>query len=171
MKLADYQSKALRTAQPRAFDNDYLIPMIVGEVGELLGQRAKAHWHGWSPARLREELVSEYGDVAWGTAVLLHVEGSSDIKVKPREIPLTVFGHRPDPWYALVVRASYLYQFYTQEETHCYIRGEAQQLWLKLEHHCEAITGVPFDEVLNANLHKLASRAARGVLVGSGDHR
>jgi hypothetical protein len=54
---------------------------------------------------------------------------------------------------------------------HIHITGEACVLWLELEAHCEAITGMPFDIVLRANLEKLRSRAERGTLVGRGDHR
>jgi len=57
MNLHEYTVQAEATAQPAAHDRAYLIPMIVGEVGELFGQRAKAVWHGWAPERLQAELV------------------------------------------------------------------------------------------------------------------
>lgn len=173
MNLSEYQAAAATTAQPKAYDHDYLIPMIVGEVGELLGQRAKSVWHGWTPERLQTELVSEYGDVCWGTAILLALEDVHDTKgFALRELPpVTVWGHKPDVWHQLIRHAESLYLFYTQKETHCYIVGEAKLLWLALERHCQAITGLPFEEVQQANLRKLAGRVERGTLVGSGDHR
>jgi hypothetical protein len=170
--LANYQARAAATAQPAAYDRAYLIPMIVGEVGELFGQRAKAVWHGWEPSRLQEELVSEYGDVCWGVAILLQMEGAANLQgSRLRQPVLTSWGNEPDPWQQLQARAGWLYRFHTQKETHQFICGEAKQLWLLLEANCQAITGVPFDAVLGANLAKLASRAARGTLVGQGDHR
>jgi NTP pyrophosphatase (non-canonical NTP hydrolase) len=79
MKLSEYQSAALSTAMEKAFSLDYLVPMIIGELGELSGQKAKAHWHGWPAEKLEVELVSEYGDVCWGTAILLHMAEVSDL--------------------------------------------------------------------------------------------
>lgn len=174
MNLSEYQAAALTTAQPKAFSLDYLVPMIVGEVGELFGQKAKAHWHGWSADKLQAELVSEYGDVAWGTAILLHTKGVDNVDYDQLSVAIngkTRWGNPRDPWHMLVQRSMYLHAWYTEEETHSYLRGEAQQLWVALHHHCESITGVPFGAVLQANLAKLAGRVQRGTLVGSGDHR
>lgn len=173
MKLSEYQTAAASTAMPEAFSHDYLIPMIVGEVGELFGQKAKAHWHGWSADQLQVELVSEYGDVCWGTAILLQMHGVTDLMYKhpTSSIPVSVWGNPLDPWHLLLQRVQHVHLWSTEEQTHSYIRGEAQQLWLALETFCQAITGVPFETVLLANLTKLASRAERGVLVGKGDHR
>lgn len=168
MKLSEYQTAALVTAQPRAFDLQYLVPMIVGEIGELFGQKAKSHWHGWEYSKLQEELVSEYGDVAWGTAILLHVAKVDDIDLdKFRKSENT-------EWQQLLSRAHYLHMFYSSTvppQTLEWVSEEAQLLWLTLERHCSEVTGVPFETVLQANLKKLADRAARGVLQGQGDHR
>lgn len=174
MDLQEYTHLAARTAQPAAYDRAYLVPMIVGETGELFGQRAKAVWHGWDAAKLELELVSEYGDIAWGTAILLKVEGIHYDKVQfppLRQQGPTVWGRQQDPWQHLLTKAHDVYLFNTQEETSSYVRGAAQQLWLALQHHSLAITGRDFDHVLQVNLDKLASRAARGTLVGAGDHR
>lgn len=180
MNVLDYTQEAASTAQSAAYDRAYLIPMIVGEVGELFGQRAKAVWHGWDKERLTDELVLEYGDICWGTAILMLLEGTDHSKVdftKVTALPHrggvnTLWaGNQPDPWQQLLARSTDLYLYYTQEETHSYLRGAAQQLWLALQTHCQVITGHPFDDVLTANLAKLASRAARGTLVGRGDHR
>ena len=169
--LANYQARAAATAQKEAYDLAYLVPMIVGEVGELHGQKAKAHWHGWTPARLQEELVSEFGDVCWGTAILLDMYG---IRSTPEQLlgqPRTPWGDELDPWHILLQRATGLHLFYIQLNTHRYLPGEATQLWLALEKYCHDITGLPFQDVLDYNVKKLADRAARGVLQGSGDHR
>lgn len=169
--LANYQARAKSTAQPEAYNHDYLIPMIVGETGELFGQRAKSVWHGWDAARLETELVSEYGDICWGTAILLDMEGVNGSTTRLLGQPHTIWGDELDPHHLLLQRSTSLHMFYIQQYTKRYIPGEATQLWLTLEKHCEAITGVPFDEVLEYNLAKLAGRAARGVLRGAGDHR
>lgn len=174
MELKEYQAAAAATASIKAYDDAYLIPMIVGEIGELFGQKAKAHWHGWDADKLKLELMSEYGDVAWGTAILLSTRGVSQLTYKRDdmfEFALTRWGNKLDAWHILLQRSQYLHQWYTEKETHSYIRGEAQQLWLTLHQFCQAITGASFDEVLQMNLAKLASRAERGTLIGSGDHR
>lgn len=167
MELYDYQHAALRTAQPEAFSDEYLIPMIIGEIGELFGQRAKAHWHGWDADRLQKELVSEYGDICWGTAILLHTRDISGHN--PQDFPL--IQGQADCWHKLLGHSHDLNLFYTGKETKNFIVREACRLWKALEFCCEGITGVPFEQVLQANLDKLASRAARGTLVGQGDHR
>lgn len=170
MKLSEYQAAALTTAQPRAFSLDYLVPMIVGEVGELFGQKAKAHWHGWSADKLQVELVSEFGDVCWGTAILLHVLDRGVVELSPEATRRRVRDHR-DPGQILVQRAAYLHAWYSDEPSRAFLANEAQSMWYTLEAHCEAITGMPFETVLQANLTKLAGRVERGTLVGSGDHR
>lgn len=174
MELKEYQAAAASTAMAKAYHDAYLIPMIVGEIGELFGQKAKAHWHGWEADKLKLELMSEYGDVAWGTAILLSTRGVHHLEYKKDEMfehALTRWGNKLDAWQILLQRSQHLHQWYTERETEQYIRGEATQLWLTLHQFCQAITGATFDEVLRMNLDKLASRAARGTLIGAGDHR
>lgn len=159
--LQPYQRQALITAQPPAFYPNYLIPGIVGEVGEMFGQRAKAFWHGWPSAKLQAETVNEYGDICWMTAVFLSTYHISTVEL---EEP-----HPYDPWVGLLTEAQNLYALYAFNET--YISNAAKRLWSFLEINCNAITDTDFDIVLATNLTKLASRAERGVLRGSGDHR
>lgn len=169
--LANYQARAAATAQPAAYDYAYLVPMIVGETGELFGQRAKAVWHGWSAAELRDELVSEFGDICWGTAILLEMEGVRSISGNILLPGRSLWGSELDPWQTLLQKASNLHLMYVAGENRRYLQGQAQQMWQTLEKTCGAITGATFEQVLDANIAKLASRAARGTLVGSGDHR
>lgn len=171
MELAEYQVAAARTAQPAAYDRAYLVPMIVGETGELFGQRAKAVWQGWDDARLNAELVREYGDIAWGTAILLDLEGVRDLRDYSLNHPRTVWGGQLDPWHVVLQKASAVHLFSTQADTSRFVASEAAQLWMALHLHCQTITGSPWETVLQVNLDKLASRAARGVLQGAGDHR
>lgn len=166
-QLQDYLAQALVTADPKAFQHVYLIPGIVGEVGELFGQNAKAVWHGWKQDKLQKELVSEYGDIAWMTAVLLHVEAD-----KGTEIAIPVFTTRleDDDLHLLLMRATALHLYYSQS-LFPYIPEAAARLWSALEEKCQSVTGVSFQTVLDANVAKLADRAARGVLKGAGDNR
>lgn len=166
-QLKDYLAQALVTADPKAFQHSYLIPGIVGEVGELFGQHAKSVWHGWSGKALQKELISEYGDIAWMTAVLIHTEAD-----KGTELGSLVFNSRMDdqPMHLLLMRATALNLYYTQGHSD-YIAEEACRIWSALAEKCEAIVGVPFQAVLDANVKKLSDRAARGVLKGQGDNR
>lgn len=171
MNLSDYQQAAAATAQPAAYSHDYLVPMIVGETGELFGQRAKAQWHGWTPEKLQQALVLELGDIAWGTAILLKtlgVESVHSIALRPSH---TLHGVELDPWQKLLNLASSVHLFHASEETKRFVPTEAARLWRTMELYSLAITGSDFDTVLLANLNKLASRAARGVLQGAGDYR
>jgi NTP pyrophosphatase (non-canonical NTP hydrolase) len=172
MLLSEYQAEALKTADDEAFDLEYLVPMIVGETGELFGQRAKAHWHKWDAAKLEDLMVKEAGDIAWGTAILLHVKGISGINIPNHKGHI----HYPDGndlSQALLNRAADIHLFYSQPHTHRYLADEAQLLWKTLKRYCESPKhlGVDFDTVLQANLDKLRSRAERGVLKGAGDLR
>lgn len=168
--LLEYQNTALKTAQPEAFSLDYLVPGIVGEVGELFGHKAKAHWHGKGQQELNVELVAEYGDIAWMTAILLN---RYDLHVETAPVRHTTILHAytNNPWQLLLSKAYSLHMFYADTESHAFISTAALTLWKELRANCEAITGSPFDHVLAYNVDKLAARAARGVLRGSGDHR
>lgn len=169
--LAEYQVQAASTAMPEAYDLAYLVPMIVGETGELFGQRAKSVWHGWDADRLQKELVSEFGDICWGTAILLHIQGIDQIDGNILLPGRSLWGMELDPWQTLLQKASNLNLFYVAGDSKSFLAGGAQQMWRALEKTCGPITGVPLEDVLQANLRKLADRAARGTLVGSGDHR
>jgi hypothetical protein len=163
MNLSEYQPLAVSTAVPSALSRDYLVPMIVGEVGELFGKVAKARRDEWSTERLQADLVKEYGDIAWGTAVLLHTDGVSTA---------------PDSWVAdfpefslqtLLSQAGVLFDIHLKMPR--YTRNEALYLWYLLEANCELVTMHSWHTVLQANVDKLASRAERGTIQGSGDNR
>lgn len=169
MKLSEYQSKCETTAHALAYHHQYLIPGIVGEVGELFGQQAKAYWHERSGPELQDLLVKEYGDIAWMTALLLHTEGYFNVADWK---PVVGFnGRLPDPMALLLGRATQLHSAWLNREEYDWLPEAAERMWQALESQCERVTGVEFDVVLQANLDKLASRAARGVLKGAGDNR
>ena len=162
--LAEYQKLALQTAMPEAFLPSYLVPSIVGEVGELFGKRGKAVRDHWEPERLDRELAAEYGDVLWMTAILLH-----SLDVDEIHLPNNTRDHR-DPWYDLLDISQWLYEEHMQEVTPS-LHKPACTLWQRLARNCQAITGHSMDEVMAINIEKLLSRQARGVLTGSGDNR
>lgn len=170
MELKEYQERATATAEPRAYDLAYLVPGIVSEVGELLGQQAKAHWHGWTPERLQDAALLEYGDIAWLTAVLLKVNGRSNVLPLPRVRSVDT------PTQQLVTIARDLHlawsvDGFSSADREDWVAQEAVRMWRRLELHAEAVTGHPFDVALERNLAKLASRAERNVLRGAGDYR
>lgn len=167
MNLQEYQAQALTTCLPSALSREYLIPGLVAEVGELFGKKAKAVRDGWAEEALKFELVKEYGDVAWMTAVLLEVEQVRTIVERHNPRVLSFLGRTPDPLTSILARVNVL----ANEDFHEFIPTEAQGLWLDLAAHSQSITGWSFDRVLQINLDKLQSRQARGTLAGSGDHR
>ena len=167
MNLQEYQAQALTTCLPSALSREYLLPGIVAEVGELFGKKAKAVRDGWADQALKFELIKEYGDVAWMTAVLLELEQVRHITEKHNPRVLSFIGRTPDPLTSILARVNVL----VNEDFHEYVPTEAQGLWLDLSAHCQSITGTDFDRVLRINLEKLASRQQRGTLTGSGDYR
>ena len=176
MSLKEYQDRALKTAEPRAFQRDYLIPGIVGEIGELFGQKAKGYWHGWTPEQLQKELVSEYGDICWMTATLLYTRGVDQLSPQYPDVPGALRWGTVTPEMALLNGGTQLYQVATLQDealtaSAMWLEEAAEKMWRLLRAHSSVVTGVPFQDVLEANLQKLADRAARGVLRGSGDHR
>jgi NTP pyrophosphatase (non-canonical NTP hydrolase) len=74
LSLADYQQAAVATAIPSAFNDDYLVPGLVAESGEVAGKYAKGVRDGF-PHDYVEEIVKELGDVLWFIAVLADVYG------------------------------------------------------------------------------------------------
>lgn len=170
MHLHEYQTKAMTTAEPRAYHHAYLVPGILGEVGELFGHIAKGYWHQ-RPAGEQQALVEkEYGDVAWMCALLLHTEGVTDLQVPPHFSP-GWGGQKPDPMALLLSAAAQVHSAYLNRPHYDWMQEAAQRLWYVLVTQCQAVTGTDYDTVLQINLDKLASRAARGVLQGAGDNR
>lgn len=166
LSLQQYQTQALQTAMPEAFNHDYLIPAIVGEVGELFGKRAKAVRDHWSPARLDDELAGEYGDVLWMGAVLLDCHEVHEIGEGWKYLP------RPkDSWDHILRNAHQLYDLHTHGSRGSAIEIQAIRFWCILEQNCFTVTGHQFHAVQERNLAKLASRQDRGVITGSGDNR
>lgn len=189
-QLQDYMAKAKATAQPEAYSYDYLLPGLLGEVGEVYGQIAKNHWHGWTAEKFETELVAEYGDICWMTAILLDMR-NVDLELPPVSDRPLLF----DPFSGMQVVSSKVRTMVGSVEDEYHIaqlakgypdngtipaKVESQeqvtdsmllQLWAALVRYAPVVTGHPIQKALDYNAEKLASRAARGVLRGAGDHR
>lgn len=156
MELNDYQQQALSTALPSALTTQYLLPGLVAEVGEVCGVFAKAERDDWTGPHFDAALFKELGDVAWFVVVLAHV---TDVPL-PHDAEPAFSSDGPVP---LLVHAALQVLCCDPEDT-------ISIVW-------EALLGlaktfqIPMDEVLQANLAKLADRKRRGAIMGSGDHR
>lgn len=176
MSLMEYQTHALSTALPTAFSAGYLVPGIISEVGEIYGKFAKAYRDRWGMTKpagyLAEELAKEYGDVCWGTAMLLHMQGIDTIPESiaeraPQFLDEYATCISPDIALGVILRnAMYLGTFTSLAED-----DAALVLWERLRMFAPVITGKSFDYILGMNVVKLADRKARNVLEGSGDER
>lgn len=169
MNLSEYQKQALTTAAPVAHTYEYLAHGLVGEVGEFAGRIAKGVWKGdRTSGAYAADLALEYGDIAWMTAVLLHKQGiyGRDGWGHPQGLPDEDLS---TPLGRIMAEVGHLYRIYANNVTGYEL--DARRLWDMLEAYCSYLTGHTFDDVLRMNLDKLASRAARGVLIGNGDHR
>lgn len=170
MELSEYQQHALKTALPTSLNLDYLVPMIIGEIGELFGQKAKAVRDTWAPDDLQKMLISEYGDIAWGTAILLNHFGI-------HEVPDSAFHRTPhptNPWTDLLAWTQTIYishEDFERTPNPQWLDYTAENFWATLKFRCKKITGREFDMVLSSNVDKLARRAQAGTVSGSGDLR
>lgn len=180
MTLAEYQQAALTTALPTAFDNRYLIPGMVSELGEVFGKLAKAHRDRWAETKpagfLENELVKEYGDICWAVAVHLHHNGVSEIS----EDVMTDYNGTPDYAFPLdregalssLLGQSFLVTSSIYESKPRQVEIDSVQfLWLLLRRLAVTVTGSSFDHVLGVNIAKLNKRKINGTLEGSGDDR
>lgn len=153
MDLQTYTQHAIATAEPRAYDLEYLLPGLVSEVGELLGEFAKQHWHG---ADRSVQIADEYGDCAWLAAVLCHRSRVTDVS------EVTNLRYTDDKDGAL--------ELLLARATSCYRSGadilpaRAAAMWVTLADHAAVVTGQSWAEVLAGNVAKLQARAAKGEL-------
>lgn len=160
MELKEYQARALETALPTALNEAYLTPMIVEEIGEVFGKVAKATRDEWETERFEQEMLKEVGDVCWGVAVYAHHIGATlpahkGVEEEDMETVLS----------AIIYEANNLYAYPWEVE------DALEGIWVTLQAGARALTGHSFDQVLEANLAKLADRQARSVISGSGDDR
>lgn len=160
--LTEYMEAAAQTAEPAAYDLAYLLPGLVGEVGELFGKFAKEHWHGFD---MSEDIALEYGDIAWLTAILIKSAGTleRDQEMLARTRPSATDQEALE---GLLSRVASVYR-----AGHGMVGFKALGLWQYLAANCPVMTGYTWAQVLQMNLDKLAARKADGTLRGNGDHR
>ena len=155
MNLDDYTPQATATAEPRAYDLEYLLPGITGEVGEFFAEFAKQHWHETDRSAT---IVDEYGDIAWLTAVLLDRLGL-DAATVDQITDVRPYTDHAAALELLLARASSVYR---SEESHLPVR--AANLWVTLAQHSEVLAGASWNDVLSRNIQKLAERASKDEL-------
>jgi NTP pyrophosphatase (non-canonical NTP hydrolase) len=75
MNMDEYQEAAHLLALPSALSNDYLVPGLAGETGEVCSLFAKMARDGANPHEFDEKVAKELGDVLWFIAVLAKQQG------------------------------------------------------------------------------------------------
>lgn len=171
MNLLEYQLAAASTAEAPAYDTRYHVPGIVSEFGELQGHHAKAFWHDRDPSDTARHIVLEYGDLLWLTAIALQACGVTKESQFPVHIrqPRTYPNQAPEAAIAHAIHR--IYMTWLDEDPSDVLATYWAHLWVTLLTYAQDITGQPADTVMQANLDKLADRAARGQLRGDGDDR
>ena len=162
MKLKKYQAKALETALPTALTPSYLIPMIVGEIGECFGKVAMSVRDDWSEERLNNELARECGDICWGVALLAKHYGLTKVDRWGTDYRLQT---RSQSLHFLLADVSALERI--TRESGASGRAQVRHLWLNLEDNCGLLTGHSFDKVLNMSLTTTSERKGGTVTRGS----
>jgi hypothetical protein len=126
---------------------DYLVPKITKDMGQLIGLWADAIQAKWQNATFNAELKDAYRELAATTSILLDLYSVEQIS---DEVVLSV-SHRlaasVDPLVSLHSRVDHLYRSYMQDEGE-HVREDVQKLWAALEFRSEGITNLPFNRVL-----------------------
>lgn len=169
-----YQRGALATARGEALDLDYLGPGFLAEVGELAGAVAKCvrDGRGDLDRRVRGRDVTyrawardELGDCYWFLAVLCDARGLALPESLLRPVASGI-GAQASPRERVHRLAAHLAE----------ASGEAPAAfdpawWAGRLAWCADALGTRPAVLARANLAKLADRARRGVIGGSGDGR
>ncbi len=70
----EYQANALKTVLTTAYNEEYLVSGLAGEVGEVASLYAKSVRDGHKEDYY-DEMMAELSDILWFVAVLGHLEG------------------------------------------------------------------------------------------------
>ena len=183
--LASYQTAALATALPTAHSQEYLLPGLLSELGELAGVLAK-EYRDSTPINY-EDRLSEMGDAAWVTAIWLHDLGvtttrtdnlgvsNETIQRNPLSNPIEVVGLMLSLTEPLVSSYAHIRPNPSHTTAGSVIaKNVLLTLWRLLEFYAPVLAPNmedPFKAALDTNIAKLTSRQARGKIGGSGDHR
>lgn len=172
MNLCDYQPAAAATAiYPAAAAVTYPALGLAGEVGELVDLLSGPHGPGD-----RDLLVGELGDVYWYVAALCR---DLELTLGVDVVPAGETGGRPVVAGLAVAAGEVAEQVKKTVRDHGGTMPPARRQTtvsacsrlLGLLADVGLAHGVETGEVLDANVAKLSSRAARGALAGDGDRR
>lgn len=183
MKLTEYQHEALKTAiYPVDRELDYTVLGLLSEVGEL----GEAYSHGkldeWGFTGLRtENLFSEAGDCYWYVAAVADalnvsledvVTGVNAYHSYTRSRGLTILEiiRAASAIAGYVKKAIRDNDGYLSDAGREAIKQELGIVFLQLD-QLASLFGGNGVAIRAKNLNKLADRAARGVLAGSGNTR
>ena len=156
MTFREYQNEAVKTALPRALNLEkYLLPNLLSEIGELSGAGAKSHRDEWSYQTLRKEILKEGGDCLWMCAVIAHITDTLDISKE-------IFPAISRDFTALVLSWASL----NTNVTRTNIISMVNRILGYLDDF-----GISPAEAYAANIAKLADRAERAAIKGSGNDR
>lgn len=151
MDLKTFQAGIKPDATEAAYHLGYLVPGIMGDVGDLFALRANA--------ALREQDVSGeaavemYGELAWKTAILLDSYGIDEVEAEITEAMQHQWAGQISGWLSLANRAQLTAAMWLEDRPHL-IPGSAQRLWVSCRMRAEEVTGVDFDTILQTHLDK-----------------
>lgn len=183
MKLTEYQHEALKTAiYPVDRELDYTVLGLLSEVGEL-GEAYAAGKQGWgySQAAL-EQLFSEAGDCYWYLAAvadainaplgtIVTVREALEVQyLSSRGLTVLEIVRAASAIAGIVKKAIRDNDGYLSDKGRETIKDEIAIAWLHLD-NLATLFGGNGVAIRAKNLNKLADRAARGVLAGSGNTR
>jgi len=182
--LNEYQHEALKTAiYPIDRELDYTVLGLLSEVGELGEAYAAGKIDDWGFTNLViENLFSEAGDCYWYVAavadalnaaldlILLEVEDDRLNFTRSRGLTVLEITRASGAIAGFVKKAIRDNDGYLSDKGREGIKQELGVIFLQLD-HLATLFGGTGHAIRAKNLNKLADRAARGVLAGSGNTR
>lgn len=146
MKLAKYQS-TLSESEPLATGDDFLVPSIVQNWGDLVGVLPSSIVGEWDTTRIEQGLANSYEAIAAEVATLLAEHGVSEVHEDDLAQARSRWASRVDAWVALSTRVDALYRAYRLRDETALVPAAAK-LWATLEVRCSDVTGQAWTAVL-----------------------